>query len=406
MTNTNTTKVVEQFLSLVPQFNELSPEAIAELAPKLKPLRFGMGKVMIMRDKMQGQVAIISEGEVRVLGYDPRTRMPTTLDKLKPGQIIGWVNLAREVPCETAMASTEVVCLALDNQEFLKLIDQYPQLQAGFKNKVAKVEIFDLLGIQLEKQAQGDWELSTLAEQAVSEATVYYLPPGEHELNTEITAPLQDPDLVWLVSGGGKINEFPVGSRLELTRDRQSITVSGSKPARLISIPRNKWFLADQEDTTALDNQASPPEPLSYELVASNFGDQIEDADGPLVDENFVDLSKSETSQKRKDYPFIPGRTTLDVGVACFQMLSKYFNMPFRKEVIKRVLAEQLERSGTLSLPLCGAVSELMGLNPQLINVPAKNQFRPKRSWGVSLLFFSKRTSPSSPHVSVNSSGL
>ena len=49
---------------------------------------------------MQGQIAIISEGEVRLLGYDPRTKMPTTLDKLKPGEIIGWVNLARGMPCE------------------------------------------------------------------------------------------------------------------------------------------------------------------------------------------------------------------------------------------------------------------------------------------------------------------
>ena len=66
--------------------------------------------------------------------------MPTTLDKLKPGEIIGWVNLARDLPCETAMASTEVVCLALDNQEFLELIERYPQLQQEFKNKPAKVD--------------------------------------------------------------------------------------------------------------------------------------------------------------------------------------------------------------------------------------------------------------------------
>jgi HlyB family type I secretion system ABC transporter len=63
----------------------------------------------------------------------------------------------------------------------------------------------------------------------------------------------------------------------------------------------------------------------------------------------------------------------LEVGVACFQMLSKYFGMPFRKEVIKRVLKEQLERSPTLSLPLCGGISELMGLNPQLVNIPAQS---------------------------------
>lgn len=367
MTNINTKKVVEQFLSLVPQFNQLPPAEIAALAQKLKPLRFGVGKVMIMKDKMQGQVAIISEGEVRVLGYDPRTKMPTTLDKLKPGEIIGWVNLARDLPCETAMASTEVVCLALDNQEFLELIERYPQLQQEFKNKPAKVEIFDLLGIQLEQQAQGDWELAELANQATAEAQVYYLPPGEHPLNTELTAPLQDPNLIWLVSGGGgTIEGFSVGSRLELTRDRQAIAVKGNKPVRLISIPRDKWF--DPEAAIMVE----PPkiEPVDNRIV---FDGDIEEAEGTLVVDDDYRLPEEEVvTPEKRDYPFYSGKTTLDVGVACFQMLSKYFGMPFRKEVIRRVLSEQIERTGSLSLPLCGAVSELMGLNPQLINIPAQ----------------------------------
>ena len=371
MTNTNTTRIVEQFLSLVPQFNQLAPEAIAKIAPKLKPLRFGVGKVMIMREKMQGQVAIISEGEVRLLGYDPRTKMPTTLDKLKPGQIIGWVNLARGLPCETAMASTEVVCLALDNEDFLELIDEYPQLAAKYKLKPAKVEVFDLLGIQLEQQAQGDWELADLANQMTDVAEAYYLPPGEHQLNSEAAKPLRDPSLIWLVSGGA-INEFPVGSRIELTRDRQTITVNGNKPARLISIPKAYWF-EGEDASTIID----PDTPLNLDtpgIVPSlDFdGVDFDEADGLGEGGYTFEGEEEPIATEQKEYPFFPGKTTLDSGVACFQMLSKYFGMPFRKEVIKRVLSEQLERTPTLSLPLCGAVSELMGLNPQLINIPAQ----------------------------------
>ncbi len=369
MTNTNTTKIVEQFLSLVPQFNQLAPEAIAEIAPKLKPLRFGVGKVMIMREKMQGQVAIISEGEVRLLGYDPRTKMPTTLDKLKPGQIIGWVNLARGVPCETAMASTEVVCLALDNQDFLSLIEQHPQLAAQYKLKPAKVEIFDLLGIQLEEKAQGDWELADLANQMTEHAQAYYLPPGEHQLTSEVARPLTDRSLVWLVSGGGAIDEFPVGSRLELTNDRQTITVKGDRPTRLISIPKAYWFEGTEENTIIDD-------PLS-DLDATGIigldldGTDFDDSEG-LGEGYTFHGDEEEVPSDKKNYPYFSGKNTLDSGVACFQMLSKYFGMPFRKEVIKRVLKEQLERTPTLSLPLCGAVSELMGLSPQLINIPAQ----------------------------------
>jgi ABC-type bacteriocin/lantibiotic exporter with double-glycine peptidase domain len=52
-------------------------------------------------------------------------------------------------------------------------------------------------------------------------------------------------------------------------------------------------------------------------------------------------------------------------------MLSRYFHTPFRKDVIRRVLEDNLQRTGSISLPLCGAVGELMGLNSQLIDLPA-----------------------------------
>ncbi|MEM6613271.1 MAG: peptidase domain-containing ABC transporter [Cyanobacteria bacterium P01_C01_bin.72] len=371
-TNTNTTKIVEQFLSLVPQFNQLPPEAIAEIAPNLKPLRFGVGKVMIMREKMQGQVAIISEGEVRLLGYDPRTKMPTTLDKLRPGEIIGWVNLARGMPCETAMASTEVVCLALDNEYFLKLLDKYPQLAQEYRLRPAKVEMFDLLGVQLEKQAQGDWELAELANKVAGVAQVYYLDPGEHQLNEKAAKPLRDPSLVWLVSGGS-VDEFTVGDRLELTRDRQTVTVGGNQPARLISIPKAYWFDESAEDDpgfAAFDEFLQDDTSI---VPSIDFGEEnFDDAEG-LGEGYTFHGEEEEVETEKKEYPFYRGKTTLEVGVACFQMLSKHFGMPFRKEVIKRVLKEQLERTPNLSLPLCGGVSELMGLSPQLISIPAQS---------------------------------
>ena len=369
MSNTSTYQLVEQFLTLVPQFNKLPAEEIAQLAKKLKPLRFSVGKVMVMRDKMQGQVAIVSEGEVRVLGYDPRTKMPTTLEKLKPGQMIGWVNLARGIACETAMASTEVVCLALDNEEFIRLIEKYPELRREFKEKPANVEIFDLLGIQLEKEAQGDWKLKDLALEAAPEAEIYYLPTGEHQLNSNLAAPLHDPERVWLVSGGGEIEDFPVGSRISFTKDRQTINVTGDVPARLLSILRGKWFSSDRQDANG-ESVFAPQQTQSSNLPVHIQWDKEDiQTDEPLP---VITEEEEEVTIGKKDYPFVAGRTTLEVGVACFQMISKYFNMPFRKEVINRVLSEQLKRNNSLSLPLCGAVSELMGLNPQLINIPAK----------------------------------
>lgn len=57
--------------------------------------------------------------------------------------------------------------------------------------------------------------------------------------------------------------------------------------------------------------------------------------------------------------------------MACFQMLCQHLNVPFRRDIIKRVLLNQIQRSGKISLELCGAVSEMIGLNAQLVTVPA-----------------------------------
>jgi ATP-binding cassette subfamily B protein len=53
-------------------------------------------------------------------------------------------------------------------------------------------------------------------------------------------------------------------------------------------------------------------------------------------------------------------------------MLSQYYGMPFRRDIIKRVIQENLQRQDDLSLSFCGAVAELIGLNVQLINIPSE----------------------------------
>jgi HlyB family type I secretion system ABC transporter len=76
-------------------------------------------------------------------------------------------------------------------------------------------------------------------------------------------------------------------------------------------------------------------------------------------------------SQVPQKYPHIRGRGQLDSAMACLQMLCLHLNMPFRKDVIRRVLTNQQERSGEISLELCGAVAEMLGLHAQLVTVPA-----------------------------------
>jgi ABC-type bacteriocin/lantibiotic exporter with double-glycine peptidase domain len=45
--------------------------------------------------------------------------------------------------------------------------------------------------------------------------------------------------------------------------------------------------------------------------------------------------------------------------------------MPWKRDVLKRALVNNYQRTGKISIDLCGGVAELMGLKSQLINIPA-----------------------------------
>ncbi|MEM8777294.1 MAG: peptidase domain-containing ABC transporter, partial [Cyanobacteria bacterium P01_G01_bin.49] len=367
---TYTTTDIQQFLSHLAPFDQLPESVIDSLADKLQPWRYRMGQVVIMRGKVSPYLTIILKGQARLLGYDPRTQMPSTLQLLKPGAIIGWVNLVRGIPCETVIASDEAVGLSINQDEFWGLLQQHPFLKAWFQKQCSIIEAFDLLGTYLAQQPQGEDNLKNLAQEVLEDAQVHYLQPGQ--LSSEERLAIQDDRTIWLVSGGGNIENFPVGSRLSLTENATELKIPGTEPARLIGFP-------PRIINPLSSNHSSEPQPTdsSTESMSTLVATTVPDEEIPYADAQLVGMrplpKESQEQGRRKSYPFIKGKTPLGVGSACFQMLSQYFGMPYRRDVIRRILSEQLQRTGNLSLPLCGAITELMGLNAQLIKIPASS---------------------------------
>jgi ATP-binding cassette subfamily B protein len=354
MTYTKTN--VQEFLATVEPFDQLAPDALARMTEQFQLLRYRIGQAVLVRDRLPNQVSVLYQGQIRLLGYDPRTQKPITLSLLQPGAIIGWNGLIRGVACETAIASRESICLTIPATEFLELLQREPKLTDSFRNRCSIVEIYDLLGAELNRQADGDADLKELALAAQAKAVVCNLPPGRTPTNQ------LEPDRVWIVSGGSPISNFPVGSRLNVN-SRSSMAlgyleVSGEQPARVIGFPE---ILGEAEVAEAeLVDQPLAEEPSDLDIPYA--------PDRPPEPDPDLALPVQQAPQK---YPFVRGKGELDVAMACLQMLCQHFNMPFRRDVVRRVLINQMERTGGISLELCGAVAEMMGLHAQLVAVPA-----------------------------------
>ncbi|MEH2133529.1 MAG: peptidase domain-containing ABC transporter [Nostoc sp.] len=334
------TTTIQEFLASIHPFDQLSITSVEKIAEKLEPLRYRMGQAILVRETLPARLAILYQGQARLLGYAPGASAPDTLQLLKPGEIIGWTSLLRSVPCETAIASVETLCLTLKASDFLSLIELEPAIANAFLKHCSLIEIFDLLGAEFERRGKIPDNLKELATAAAKQATILNLPPGK--------TPLQqlDPNLLWLVSSRG--SNFTVGDRLNPAEPQAYITGS----VRLIGFT---------DPTLSLSSE------LSDSLISdSDTGIWSNAPFAPLSPE-----SAEEIEQSQIKYPHISGRGPVDGTLACFQMLAQHLRMPFRRDVLRRALVSNFQRTGSISIQLCGALAELMGLTSQLVNVPA-----------------------------------
>ena len=341
-----------EFLTTLQGFDQLPDEAIANLSEQLQAWRYRIGQKIIGKESLPERITIIYEGQVRLLGYDPQTQMPITLKLLQPGEIIGEIGLLRDIACETAIASTEVVCLTLSAAAYFSFIALYPAFAEARKNRTYLMEVFDILSSYWKQQAIATLNLKELAENALPHAKIHYLPSGKTSFNQ------LDSESVWFVSGGGTVTNLSPGDRLESDDDRDKIQVIGQKPARLLGIHPSDLMLEDSHQIV---------------LAVSNAkSDSQDELDIPYASDEIVPQIAPDTSNSssKLKYPFFSGKGELNTAFACFQMIAKHLEMPFRREVVRRILTEQVKRQGSISFQVTAYLAELIGLKAQLIELP------------------------------------
>ncbi len=384
----STPSFLKDFLALTPPFDRLSPRRLAQLASQMPQLRYRMGQVMIARDGLPAQVIILYEGQARSLGHSPLAATPDTLEILYPGAVLGGIGLVRGVPCETAIASTETLGLTLAATDFLELLRQEPDFAAAFSDRSHLSELYDLLGLELQRRAIGQVDLTELTHRYLRTTAALTLPQGTHRLAT------LDPDRLWLLSSG--TTNLEPGSRLDPIANGQATLTITSPTARLVgiqSILYHPLFLSPTPVAVAATSGLSatattethpgaevpnPDEPHPNGSNGSSNGRQSYQpaAPAPLA----IPYAPTQPAQLAPDapdaprtYPLVQGKGPLDGALACFQMLSQYWQIPFRRDVLRRALSQQAQRNGQISLSFCGAIAELMGLTAQLATIPARS---------------------------------
>ena len=306
----------------------------------LQALRLNPGQALHERDHLPPGVLLIERGDMRLLGLDQR-KEAFTLQRFSNGELVGGELLLRGVSGLKLTAATDVEGSLLSAERFLQLLDRHPEHLRQFCS-LNPWELWAAAASRQDPRYPTAQELLQWAQQACerSEQPVRLLTPGSHELGLS--------DGSWLVSSDN-IKGETVGTVLQ---SPCRLEVIGRLPARLIALPshwppqrrlepqNNKLIKApDQSITTTA---ASPNPQIQREALEDWYGRLHNDG----------------------SYPQHNGKGPVDEPLACLRMLARHFDLPFRRDVLSRILNDQLKRSGQGVLPLqaVAAICDLLGL--------------------------------------------
>jgi HlyB family type I secretion system ABC transporter len=355
-------KKIQDFFTTTPPFAQLPDQAIADLTENSQFVRYRMGQTVLMREQMPAQITVIYTGQIRLLGYDPQTKMPITLRLMEVGELVGWAGVLRGKSCETAIASVDTVCLQIPIAFFQKMVSKHTQLEAAYVYTAQLIEVYDLLGQVLSEKANSDALMSACGASDLKELAVMLAPIAIVRNLVPGKSPMKDLDAnrTWLVSSG-VIEGYEVGKNISPREEDSGQDVVVAKPdiARLVGVPAlEEADLSGDLTSTFYNPTAFSPTGLGIPYAP----------DQPIAG----DVGPVESVRgSRGKLPFVSGRGVHDSTMACFKMLAKYFRLTFKQDTINRILTNQLRNGSSLSLQTCGAIAEMQGMNAQMLRVPS-----------------------------------
>tara|TARA_Y100001978_G_C23701165_1_gene441036 strand:- start:2254 stop:5214 length:2961 start_codon:yes stop_codon:yes gene_type:complete len=322
----------------IDSFDELTNESKNQIKNSLIEIRLDTGEYINDFDKIPSGIIFLEEGTVRLLGLGNDGEV-FTLSKFSSGEMFGAEQILRGVPGQAFAAATKVKGKLLPIKAFFALIERYPNFYKCF-DILKKQEIYSAT-IESKEFTSDSSLLNSWTDQISSKSSsVKLLEPGNHNFSEK--------DGDFLISS----NNFHDLKNGEIIKGNYAVKVIGKLPGRLIpiksdwpnSFKENEFILINKKDgiLSGFKKQKSKQHQLELEALGDWFGKLRQD----------------------KSYPHFRGEGIFEQLLACMRMIARFYDLPFRKELYKSILQNQIcqSESREINLYQIAAMCDLMGL--------------------------------------------
>jgi len=326
------TATFQELLGRFPAFRDLGDERLAWLAQRSRPFVCPVGQELLVQDRMPDHCFCVVEGRGRLLHDDPGLRRPVTLALSQPGDLVGWAGLVRRSPCEWVTASTPLKLIGFSDETFYELERESEAFSRWLDSNDSPAELITALAPALRRRPKAE---------PPEREVLRHLLPGLRVIAAHSLRRLPDDGAVWLWDS--QPSDEPVSIGAEVDPERLAAIPAG-EPLRLLRIERDLW-------SRELNPDLQPPDqlevPTSVDLWSQDRYSDLSVPD-PQGERHPTELSKGAQATEStprfrgRSIPVVTGIGGQQQAMACLEMLARFYNAPFRRDVMERSVRQSL----------------------------------------------------------------
>ena len=338
------------YIDYLKKIFDLKIEIIENIASNLIHLSLEPGEKLSDFNQDVPGLFFITKGKLRLLDKNESGDV-FTIKTYTEGEHIGSIQLIRGDLCQSIAASNNVSGLLFPANKFIRLVLKEKDFLNSF-SIVNSIELYSALKANKDFKNFDSRDLNIWCKKEIPNLLrIFNFDPGENFIKQN--------SKFWLVSSCN-VKNYSCG---HLLKSPAKIIVEGSIPARLIPISSqlnkkiNSYAKRDIKISFQEEIEIKNHENITNNIIQS---EALEDWYGRLKKDN--------------NYPHTNGSGIIDEILACLRMLSHYFELPFRKDLLKKVISEQikLNKNNKIEINQIAAICEFIGLKSSLLTLNSK----------------------------------
>ena len=310
---------------------------------------FNMGQLITLSDQIPKRIYILLEGKVRQLINNPNNGEVMTLSLHEKGHIIGYKSCRAQYPLEFVSCATDCKFATVKYQDWKKLISNFGENNL-LDIQVSANEFLPILenekSISFPKDTKKIRKFLKDLEQ-ISEVKILKNLEGFDTLSL-------DKNKNWYLAAA--IGSISYGSTFdkEINLD---LLKEANDSFRFIGISKSLEKIYTKEvDLEQYKNQTDSYKDESYQKVSKS--------------KKVIDSKEEDKTDATYKF-FSSTDDIVPEAIACFRIIANNLQIPIKVDLIKRSFIENIsDKDERVSLRLCAAIAESLGLKSQLLDLP------------------------------------